>query len=233
MVKISEWHICGLLVELIFYKYKSFVQVSFYLFSHQPLHLSGVGWIYREAKLRQMTTSPPSHRVTWLYSNEYKLWVLWQEREKCWQSTCFDWIYIIIGRKRKWGRGRRGEVIWGEYGETYLWPFSGHNSAALFCSLNELTFPNTLIWQPQRINTSLIRLLGPAKMAGTDQLHTEPISSFQRWKGNLFCLLTPSLTFPFDCCGEYQLVLIAANGGERFCDKSLLRRGLRPLTHFM
>jgi len=35
------------------------------------------------------------------------------------------------------------------------------------------------------------------------------------------------------CCPGYQLVLIAADTGERFCDKSRLRRGLRPLTHFM
>jgi len=39
----------------------------------------------------------------------------------------------------------RAEVIWGEGGETYLWLFSGHNSAALFGLLRDLTFPNTLV----------------------------------------------------------------------------------------
>ena len=65
----------------------------------------------------------------------------------------------------------RAEVIWGEGGETYWWLFSGHNSAALFGPLRDPTFPNTLVWQPRRINSSFIHLAGPAEAAGTEQLH--------------------------------------------------------------
>lgn len=66
----------------------------------------------------------------------------------------------------------RAEAIWGEGGETYWWLFSGHNSAALFDLLRDLTFPNTLVWQPQRINSSFIHLAGPAEAAGTEQLRS-------------------------------------------------------------
>lgn len=59
-------------------------------------------------------------------------------------------------------------------------------------------------------------------------LHRTNKFTSQRRKGNLSGLFTPSLTLLFCGCPGYQLVLIAADGGERFCDKSLLRTGLTP-----